>query len=203
VVKNCPPSLLRVSGPGSRCQCRSAPVCPENISGTVRPIKPRVIPAVGLQQTVSAGLHQIELWTPRPGALRSAKFNFAPTGAMPAPASSKPGPRMNSREKTNRDNEIVAARMRGQSWTTIAANYGLSERQCQQILADYRASHPRLRQRDPIEIVDVDQRARQLLWTSRTKKECTYCTPIMPSCTSVWRTGPSLGHVCEGIETII
>ena len=61
---------------------------------------------------------------------------------------------MNAREKTNRDNEIVAARIRGQSWTTIAANYGLSERQCQQILADYRASHPRLRQRDPIEIVD-------------------------------------------------
>jgi hypothetical protein len=61
---------------------------------------------------------------------------------------------MNAREKTNRDNEIVAARMRGQSWMTIAANYGLSERQCQQILADYRASHPRLRQRDPIEIVD-------------------------------------------------
>jgi hypothetical protein len=61
---------------------------------------------------------------------------------------------MNAREKTNRDNEIVAARMRGQSWTTIAANYGLSERQCQQVLQDYRASHPRLRQRDPIEILD-------------------------------------------------
>ena len=61
---------------------------------------------------------------------------------------------MNAREKTNRDNEIVAARMRGQSWTTIAANYGLSERQCQNVLADYRASHPRLRERDPIEILD-------------------------------------------------
>ena len=44
--------------------------------------------------------------------------------------------------------------MRGQSWTTIAGSFGLSERQCQNILADYRASHPRLRQRDPIEIVD-------------------------------------------------
>ena len=61
---------------------------------------------------------------------------------------------MNAREKTNRDNEIVGARMRGQSWTTIAANYGLSERQCQQILEDYRASHPRLRQRDPLELLD-------------------------------------------------
>ena len=82
------------------------------------------------------------------------KFNFASRGVMHALASSKPGPRMNSRDKTNRDNEIVAARVRGQSWTTIAANYGLSERQCQTILQDYRASHPRLRQRDPIEIVD-------------------------------------------------
>jgi hypothetical protein len=77
-------------------------------------------------------------------ALRLMKLNFAPIGAMHAPpASPKPGPRMNAREKTNRDNQIVAARMRGQSWTTIAANYGLSERQCQNVLADYRASHPR------------------------------------------------------------
>jgi hypothetical protein len=61
---------------------------------------------------------------------------------------------MNAREKTNRDDQIVAARMRGQSWTTIAANYGLSERQCQNVLADYRASHPRLRERDPLELLD-------------------------------------------------
>jgi hypothetical protein len=61
---------------------------------------------------------------------------------------------MNAREKIARDNEIVAARMRGLSWATIAENYGLSERQCQAILADYRASHSRLRERDPIEIVD-------------------------------------------------
>ena len=96
----------------------------------------------------------IELWPPRPGALRLAKFNFASRGAMPAPASPKPGPRMNAREKTNRDNDIVAARMRGLSWTAIAGSFGLTERQCQNILADYRASHPRLRERDPIEIVD-------------------------------------------------
>ena len=61
---------------------------------------------------------------------------------------------MNSREKTNRDNQIVAARMRGLSWATIAATHELSERQCQTILADYRASHPRLRERDPVEILD-------------------------------------------------
>jgi hypothetical protein len=61
---------------------------------------------------------------------------------------------MNAREKTARDNDIVAARMRGLSWATIAGTYGLSERQCQTILADYRASHPRLRERDPIELLD-------------------------------------------------
>ena len=61
---------------------------------------------------------------------------------------------MNAREKTNRDNQIVAARMRGLSWATIAATHELSERQCQQILEDYRASHPRLRQRDPLELLD-------------------------------------------------
>ena len=61
---------------------------------------------------------------------------------------------MNAREKTNRGNQIVAARMRGLSWATIAGTYELSERQCQQILEDYRASHPRLRQRDPLELLD-------------------------------------------------
>jgi hypothetical protein len=61
---------------------------------------------------------------------------------------------MNSREKTSRDNQIVAAHMRGLSWATIAATYELSERGCQTILADYRASHPRLRERDPIELLD-------------------------------------------------
>jgi hypothetical protein len=61
---------------------------------------------------------------------------------------------LNAREKIIRDNQIVASRMRGLSWATIAATYGLSERQCQTILEDYRASHPRLRERDPIEILD-------------------------------------------------
>ena len=55
---------------------------------------------------------------------------------------------------TRRDNAIVAERRRGMSWATIAATYQLSERQCQTILEDYRASQPRLRERDPIELVD-------------------------------------------------
>jgi hypothetical protein len=61
---------------------------------------------------------------------------------------------MNSREKLRRDDQIVTARMRGLSWSTIAATYDLSERQCQEILTDYRESHPRLRERDPIDILD-------------------------------------------------
>jgi hypothetical protein len=61
---------------------------------------------------------------------------------------------MNSRQKVDRDNQIVRARMRGLSWATIAATCELSERQCQTILADYRASHPRLRERDPLELLD-------------------------------------------------
>jgi hypothetical protein len=61
---------------------------------------------------------------------------------------------MNARDKTARDNEIVTARMRGMSWAAIGATFDLSERQCQKVLEDYRASHPRLRERDPVEIVD-------------------------------------------------
>lgn len=94
------------------------------------------------------------MWRSRQRALRLMNLNFASRGAMNAPAASKPGPRMNAREKIARDNQIVASRMRGLSWATIAAKHGLSERQCQTILEDYRASHPRLRERDPIEILD-------------------------------------------------
>ena len=83
-----------------------------------------------------------------------AKLKLAPKAAMHKPNSSKPGPRISAREKTSRDNQIVAAGMRGMSWATIAATFELSQRQCQTILQDYRASQPRLRERDPIEIVD-------------------------------------------------
>jgi hypothetical protein len=63
-------------------------------------------------------------------------------------------PRLTARAKIGRDNEIVAARMRGMSWMTIPATYGLSERQCQTIMREHRESSPRLRERDPIELVD-------------------------------------------------
>src|ERR1700690_706421 len=44
--------------------------------------------------------------------------------------------------------------MRGLSGARIAPTCELSERQCQAILADYRASPPRLRERDPLELLD-------------------------------------------------
>lgn len=56
--------------------------------------------------------------------------------------------------RAKRNMEIVAARIRGLSWHTIANTYGLSERQCKQILADYRAHNPSLRKSDPLDILD-------------------------------------------------
>jgi len=53
-----------------------------------------------------------------------------------------------------RNTEIVQARIRGLPWTTIANTYGVSARQCQQILRDYRGTNPTLRTHDPLEIVD-------------------------------------------------
>jgi len=61
---------------------------------------------------------------------------------------------MTAREKVRRDDQIVTARMQGRSWSSIAATFDLTERQCQAIMAEYRESHPRMRERDPIEILD-------------------------------------------------
>ena len=57
-------------------------------------------------------------------------------------------------ERTARNCEIITARIRGLSWATIARTYGLSERQCQQILRDYRGTNPTLRHHDPLDIID-------------------------------------------------
>lgn len=57
-------------------------------------------------------------------------------------------------KRAKRNMEIVAARIRGLSWSTIASTYGLSERQCKQILTDYRATNPSLRKSDPLDILD-------------------------------------------------
>ena len=68
--------------------------------------------------------------------------------------SHKPTHRLTARAKVARDDAIVCARMRGRSWAAIANEQHLSERQCPEIMRAYRESHPRLRKRNPIEIVD-------------------------------------------------
>ena len=57
---------------------------------------------------------------------------------MPAPASPKPGPRMNAREKTNRDNQIVAARMRGLSGRRSRRRMGSPSGNARASLEDFR-----------------------------------------------------------------
>lgn len=46
---------------------------------------------------------------------------------------------VNAQERVRRDAEVVAARARGLSWPTIAAQFHLSERQCRRIVREYRA----------------------------------------------------------------
>lgn len=64
------------------------------------------------------------------------------------------GRRLTARDQARRDDQIIRARMRGVSWPTIAARHGLSERRCQQVMAEYRESHPTARHRSPMELLD-------------------------------------------------
>jgi hypothetical protein len=57
-------------------------------------------------------------------------------------------------EQVARNEEIVAARMRGLSYIQLARTYGLSKQRIQQIHKEYRESNPTLRGHDPVEIVD-------------------------------------------------
>jgi hypothetical protein len=57
-------------------------------------------------------------------------------------------------EQANRNAEIVAGKMRGLSWSQLAASYGITIRRCQQIFAEWREENPTLRHHDPIEIAD-------------------------------------------------
>lgn len=70
------------------------------------------------------------------------------------PKRDAPRRRLTAREKTRRDDEIVRARMLGRSWASIATEHSLSQRQCQSIMREYRASNPTVRDRDPIELLD-------------------------------------------------
>lgn len=61
---------------------------------------------------------------------------------------------MTHHERARRNTEIVEARARGLSWPTIAVASGLSERHCRRVVADFRASAPRLHDTDPVEVIE-------------------------------------------------
>lgn len=62
--------------------------------------------------------------------------------------------RATAAEQAARNEEIVAAKMRGMSCTALARTYGLSRQRITQICAEYREASPSLRAKDPAEIVD-------------------------------------------------
>jgi hypothetical protein len=49
-----------------------------------------------------------------------------------------------SAERSERDAEVFAARARGLTWPALASEFGLSERQCQRVVASYQASRAEL-----------------------------------------------------------
>jgi hypothetical protein len=58
-----------------------------------------------------------------------------------------------AQERVRRNAEVFNARARGLSWPTVAARYGLSERQCRRIVAECRAASGSLEDLDANEIV--------------------------------------------------
>src|SRR5438105_3116390 len=59
-----------------------------------------------------------------------------------------------AREQVQRDNAIIRAKLRGQSWTKIAEDAGVTEDRCRQVFRDWKENNPTLRHHDPVEIVD-------------------------------------------------
>jgi hypothetical protein len=62
--------------------------------------------------------------------------------------------RLTAREKVERDDLIVEARLRGRSWPQIAAEFDITPRQCQAILADWRKRNPSPRHKDALDLLD-------------------------------------------------
>jgi hypothetical protein len=62
--------------------------------------------------------------------------------------------RLPARDKVVRDAAIVAARSEGLSWEAIAAEHGVSARQCRTIVNEYGKAGITPRLRDPVEVVD-------------------------------------------------
>jgi DNA-binding Lrp family transcriptional regulator len=64
------------------------------------------------------------------------------------------GPPMTADQIAQRNSEIVAAKLRGIPWSTISETFGVSPRQCKNIMKQYRETNPTLRHHDPVDIVD-------------------------------------------------
>lgn len=57
-------------------------------------------------------------------------------------------------EQADRNQEIVAAHLRGLSFEEIAGTYNLTSVRCKQIFAEWKAANPSLRHHDPLDIAD-------------------------------------------------
>ena len=57
---------------------------------------------------------------------------------------------LTARERTDRDARIVAARLRGRTWASIAGEFELTARQAQRIVAGWRDRQPGLEERDSV-----------------------------------------------------
>lgn len=77
----------------------------------------------------------------------TTKPNVAPEGGIV---------RLTARERADRDARIVAAKLRGRTWPSIATEHDLTPRQAQRIFATWRERQPGLEDRDSvIELEDV------------------------------------------------
>jgi hypothetical protein len=63
-------------------------------------------------------------------------------------------PRLPAAQKVGRDQRIVGDRARGLAWATIAERHGLSERQCQNIIAEHLAAQRHVTNDDVARYVD-------------------------------------------------
>ncbi len=82
--------------------------------------------------------------------------------------------RLTAREKVARDDRIVEARLRGRSWPRIAAEFDLTQRQCQAILAEWRKANPSARHKDALDLLDdllealqgIEEELAEVAWTT-------------------------------------
>jgi hypothetical protein len=61
---------------------------------------------------------------------------------------------MKTRERSERDADVIAARARGLSWREVSRRFDISDRHCRRIVAEYRESGPKLHEVDPVEVIE-------------------------------------------------